>query len=768
LLISTSAAEVYFVSKHSALIGSGKLKVTVLDVATGKQVKQYSLNADPDAVSVGRHLRGSSCTGSPFLAWSERPLRGLKTNLLGTNKVSSLSFESHSGEEIEDLSMHFPCHSDALPHFLVHLRSRTKHWAEIFQIDIQNGEVSKAYSLPALGEGSAFSASNIDANVYFTRATETEILLYSSASHGVLGRWPRHRKVSSKPSHIASEVVSRGKSGFAIRVVETSTVGEWGLVRNGETVWTRPEMLADVVAAAWADDSRGDAAIQAIEEEVLSNPLTAYIHRIKRHAQDLTALPSWLQSLPQNILSSLSAADAGHDKGMTGSKMLIVATSHQDLLALDANAGGAVRWIQNELAQMNGPHAVKSLHVHGEHVTVYLSDGSMGAILNATDGSIVGLKEQLPPFERMLQVPGSSGPATFRVSPDGTPQVVEDFNVSAPVEGNSIITISDDGQAMGWTVGQSARKLWTLRPSSGFKLVNAVGRASHDPVASIGNVLGDRSVLYKYISPNLVLLSALSSNALTVYLVESVTGAVLHTSIHEGVNPYIPVASVLSENWFAYSFLASGSSDTAKGYQLIIAELYESDVSNERGVLGATTQYSSFDAGASRKPYVISQAFTLAEPISHMAVTQTSQGITTRQLLCTLPNSNAIVGIPRYILAPRRPVDRDATALEAEEGLFKYSPTLDIDPKWYLTHLREVVGIEKVMSSSSLLESTSLVFAFGHDIFGTRISPSGSFDILGNLNKVQLLLTVVALAAGVGALAPMVRKRQVDGRWKGL
>jgi hypothetical protein len=215
-------------------------------------------------------------------------------------------------------------------------------------------------------------------------------------------------------------------------------------------------------------------------------------------------------------------------------------------------------------------------------------------------------------------------------------------------------------------------------------------------------------------------------------------------------------------------FISSEWQHTAKGYQLIIAELYESDVSNERGVLGATTQYSSFDAGASRKPYVISQAFTLAEPISHMAVTQTSQGITTRQLLCTLPNSNAIVGIPRYILAPRRPVDRDATALEAEEGLFKYSPTLDIDPKWYLTHLREVVGIEKVMSSSSLLESTSLVFAFGHDIFGTRISPSGSFDILGNLNKVQLLLTVVALAAGVGALAPMVRKRQVDGRWKGL
>jgi hypothetical protein len=768
LLISTSTAEVYYVSKHSALIGSGKIKVTVLDAATGKQVKQYSLSADPDTMSIGRHFCASSCASSPFLAWSERPFRGLKTNLLGTNKVSSLSFESHNGEEIEEISMHFPRHNDAPPHFLVHLRSRTKQWAEIFQIETRTAEASRVYSLPALGEASAYSANNIDANVYFTRATETELLLYSSASHGILGRWPRHRKGFSKPLHIASEVVSRGKSGFAIRVAETSFVGEWALIRNGETVWSRPEMLTNVVAAAWTDDRHGDAAVQALEEGVLSNPLTAYVHRVKRHIQDLKLLPSWLQSLPQNILSSLTTGDTGHNKDMTGSKTLILATSEQDLVALDPNAGGALRWIQTELAGMKGPHGIKFLSVNGEHVTVYLSDGSSAAIVNATDGNVIELKENLPSFGRMLQVPGSSGPAAFRVLSDGTPQVAKDFSVSNPVDGNSIVTISDDGRAMGWTIGQPTRKLWSLRPHSGFKLVNAVGRPAHDPVASIGNVLGDRSVLYKYLSPNLVLLTALSPNALTMYLVESVTGTILHTSTYHGVDPAIPVVSVLSENWFAYSFLATETADSAKGYQIIISELYESDLSNDRGVLGATTNYSSFDAGATRKPYVVSQAFTLPEKVSHMAVTQTGQGITTRQLLCTFPNSNAIVGIPRYVIAPRRPVDRDATALEAEEGLFKYTPALDFDPKWFLTHSREVVGIKQVLSSPSLLESTSLVFAFGHDIFGTKVSASGVFDLLDkSFSKIQLLLTVAALAVGVVGLQPLVRKKQVDSRWKG-
>lgn len=749
------------------MIGAGKIKVTAIDLATGKQNKQYSLAADPEAVSAGHQFCISCSAGTPFLAWAEKPYRSLKVNILGSNKVSTISFETHGGEEIADLSMHFPCHVDALPNFLVHLRTKTRQWAEVFHVDIQHGEVSKAYSLPATQEVSAFTASSIDAYVYFTRATETEISLYSSASHGILGRWPRHRKTPGNTVHITSEVVSRGKSGFAIRVAETSSVGEWSMVRNGDSIWTRPEMLAYVTAAVWVDEDRGDASMQAFEEEIHSNPLSAYIHRMKRHAQDLSHLPGWIQRLPQSIFSGVTASETVLEKPMIGHQTLIVATSHQDLMALDANQNGAIKWRQNSLHGTSGAHAVKSLSVHNGLITVYLSDGSVGAIVNATDGDVIGQKERLTPFERLVQLPGLSGPTTFRVLADGTPQLVEDFNVSSPLEGNALVTISEEGLATGWTVGQSIRKMWTVRPSSGFRFVNAVGRSAHDPVASIGHVLGDRSVLYKYLSPNLALLTATSKDALTTYLVNSVTGAVLHTSTHEGVDAHIPVTSVMSENWFAYSFYGGDKSSSTKSYQLIVAELYESDIPNDRGLLGSTTNYSSFDAGVAMKPHVISQAFTVSEPISHMAVTQTMQGITIRQLLCSLPLSHAIIGIPRHVLNPRRLIDRDATALEAEEGLFRYSPILDLDPKLYLSHSREVMGIEKIISSPTLLESTSVVFGFGHDIFGTKVSPSMAFDVLGKgFNKLQLMMTVVALAAGVGVLAPLVRKRQVDQRWK--
>lgn len=168
-----------------------------------------------------------------------------------------------------------------------------------------------------------------------------------------------------------------------------------------------------------------------------------------------------------------------------------------------------------------------------------------------------------------------------------------------------------------------------------------------------------------------------------------------------------------------------------------------------------------------------------------MAVTRTRQGITSRQLLVVLPDSNAIVGIPYGALDPRRPANRDPTKDEQAEGLSRYSPVIEFDPKWYLTHQREVVGVQNVITSPALIESTSLVFAYGLDIFGTRLSPSFSFDILGkDFNKFQMLATVAALAVATFVVAPLVRlspcnfctlanqsqvtRKQVNARWQFL
>ena len=90
----------------------------------------------------------------------------------------------------------------------------------------------------------------------------------------------------------------------------------------------------------------------------------------------------------------------------------------------------------------------------------------------------------------------------------------------------------------------------------------------------------------------------------------------------------------------------------------------------------------------------------------------------------------------------------------------RYNPVIEFDPKWHLNHAREVIGIKDVITSPALLESTSLVFAYGLDVFGTRLSPSFNFDMLGkDFNKFQMLATVAALAVVTFVVTPLVSLR---------
>jgi len=163
----------------------------------------------------------------------------------------------------------------------------------------------------------------------------------------------------------------------------------------------------------------------------------------------------------------------------------------------------------------------------------------------------------------------------------------------------------------------------------------------------------------------------------------------------------------------------------------------------------------------------LTKTYQIPEAISKLAVSQTRQGITSRQLLAILTDSNSIVGIPYPVLDPRRPVGRDPTKDEQAEGLIRYAPTIEFDPKWVLNHKRELLRISRVVSSPALVESTSLIFAYGLDIFGTRITPSFSFDILGkDFNKFQMLATVAALAVATFVVGPLVTRKQVNTRWQ--
>ena len=766
--LAASDKSVFVIEKSHGLIAGNKAKVAVVDIGTGKESTHYTIAVDSDPLTGGQSAT-STCSGFPFLMSAEKPFKNIKFNLLGSSKTSTLQLDDKD-DEVQAVTVHYACGPTAPPHFLIHARGKSRQWAEVFHINPKSGEVSKAYTLPATQEESTFAVQNVGRDSYVVRTTDSEITLYSTASHGQLGRWPRKgTRIPSLASqhavaHAAAEVVS-GKAGFAVRVAEIAPEGEFSLIRNGETQWSRPEMLAYATIASWVEEGSQGTLIEELEVEASVSPVTAYVHRLRRHLHDLAGLPQYLQTFFTNLLASgENAVDT--KQRLIGDKLVIVGTSRKDLVAVDASHGGKVVW-QSSLANVVSEDAVfRALYPTNGRTMIYLSDGSLAAINTAT-GSVIEYLPGAIPASKVLQIPAEPAPAVVKIDSDGKPHLAGDFAPSKATEGNVIVTLSENGNAFGWTIGQNAERVWTLQPRFGSKFTDAISRGSADPVASIGKVLGNRSVLYKYISPNLALLTASSAKSVAVYLIDAVTGAILHTSSHDGVLAGTSIPAAMSENWIAYAVTSQDPETSALTTQLLISELYESSAANDRGTLAARTNYSSFLADAGAKPYVRSQAFTLSEPISTLAVTQTIQGITTRQLLAALPNSNAIVAIPREVLNARRPVDRDPTNDEREEGLFRYSPVLELEPKNYLTHIREVVGIRKLSTSPSLLESTSLVFAFGHDVFGSQVVPSGSFDVLGKgFNRIQLLLTIAALFVGVAVIRPIVRKKMVDGRWK--
>ena len=191
----------------------------------GHEKKQYTLSGDGD-LSLDNTKLGLVSGGSvPFVYLAEKPFKTVKINPLGTTKFTTLNVENNSGEEIVDVVIHGASNANAPADFLVHYRTANKGWAEVYHIDAKSMAIEKAYSLPVLQGPDAFSASAIDANTYFSRITSSDLFLYSSASHGVLGRWARSGVADGSPEHAAAEVVSRGTGSYAVRVAHTGLSG---------------------------------------------------------------------------------------------------------------------------------------------------------------------------------------------------------------------------------------------------------------------------------------------------------------------------------------------------------------------------------------------------------------------------------------------------------------------------------------------------------------------------------------------------------------
>ena len=732
--VSVSTTQVFGILLHKTMLGYLKLKVISLDPVTGRKTDEYVLSSENELATADTIISVGANSASPIIAWTDSAYSVLKVNVIGTKGISTFNIEKYNDHAVERVRVHAPYHINSLSHFLVHYETATSHWADVFHVDPKQGKVEKAYSLAKMTGKGAFSTSTSEANVYFTRVTRDQITTISSASHGVLGKWIVNSfgvaagvGEQVEPIRAVSEVSVKGDTVSAVRSAVLLSTGDWVLLRDGNPLWTRPEMLAGTISAAFTAPAEVEALVQELEAEAHSNPVAAYIHRVTRHIEDLKKLPAIVVALPQRVVRGFfgTSADGGIASDSFGFHQIIAcATRNGRLVALDAGNPDNVLWNQQVADLKPGQSWQPTVSSPKGGVVELSSKASAGVQYNASSG------EQLMSILPIDEVAESAAKPVKYMMREGGLEATLDTSTA-----------------------------WHFMPMAGERIISLIPRPVNDPVASIGKVLGDRRVLYKYLDPNSALLVTANdvARSATFYVLNTVSGAILYSNVHSGVDLSAPISSIASENWFAYALTAEASEDSPKGHQLVIGELFESLVPNDRGPLSSAANYSSIQTDT--EPFTLTQTYQIPESISKMAVTRTRQGITSRQLLAVLSDSDAIVGIPYGILDPRRPVNRDPTKDEQAEGLMKYSSVIEFDPKWNLNHQREVIGIKDVVTSPALIESTSLVFAYGLDIFGTRLSPSFSFDILGtDFNKFQMLATVAALAVATFVVAPLVSR----------
>ena len=192
-------------------------------------------------------------------------------------------------------------------------------------------------------------------------------------------------------------------------------------------------------------------------------------------------------------------------------------------------------------------------------------------------------------------------------------------------------------------------EVWRL--SLEDEAIIAIGSKLHnDHIHSHGKVLGDRSVLYKYLNPNLIGVVTTGQDSqkvsfVNVYLIDTVTGSIINSFNHKRCKG--PVHIVHSENWFFYSYynLKYRRSEVAS------VELFEG------GNQFNSTHFSSMD---DIKPITYTKSYIVQRSFDSMQVTVTEKGITTKDVIVAC-QYGVIIEIPWILIDPRRPIKMTET-----------------------------------------------------------------------------------------------------------
>lgn len=323
-------------------------------------------------------------------------------------------------------------------------------------------------------------------------------------------------------------------------------------------------------------------------------------------------------------------------------------------------------------------------------------------------------------------------------------------------------------------------------------------------VASPCEILGDDSLLLKYLNPHLaVVISMTPSDAVVdeeflfspvsstsqkrkpagvtkskletplrsldtpnifISLVDTISGRIIYRASHSNAMSNPLPTLLISENWIFYSF----SNGKTRKAELGVLTLYEGMI-DKKSLTAFTspeqlTTFSSLDIRET-KPVILAKTFTIPMAVTTLGVTSTRSGVSVRKLLLAGIDGK-IHSIDRKMLEPRRPLG-PLKEIEKKEGLLQYHELIQTIPYQTISYNQTVHSVRSIISAPTDLESQSLVLAIGGaDIFFARTSPSRGFDLLpDNFNKILLSLVVLALVGIMLVMQKLVSTKVRKQGW---
>ncbi|KAI8921424.1 hypothetical protein DFJ77DRAFT_163083 [Powellomyces hirtus] len=634
----------------------------------------------------------------------------------------------------------------------------------------------------------------------------------------------------------------------SFRIFAVTADGSIKLLNAGEVLWTREESLTEALAAEYVDlpersllSQDHDELDEQPQESASISPIERFLRRARTHVVKAAAYPQQLTKSIKSLITPPESTRVRNDlyADFFGVRKLVVfASKTGKVVALDTESGQSVWERYFDGIQFRQIETVRSALVKYPPVIVLVGQNRQAQTVLLRINALTGEdfnddgsspREVFPAIRKVIKLPVEDAAGRTQlisligdnlkvhISPSSA-AASDAFERFAPQYHVYLTEGVGSSQIDGYTTEKGTNNKYELKPSwklefpEGEKLA-ALGSPSPagSAVASLGRVLGDRSVLYKYLNPNMLALATVKTtgsfptdsdftSAVYTYLIDTVTGTVHYRSEHNGggnIAPTVPsVFVVQKDNWAVLSYWNHGpeaalpqveppapeeevvtkktvrkrkkkvstedNSATipdAKGIEIVALEFFESSTPDQRV---ESDTFSSFQA---KRPHVIAQSYSFPKRISAIGTTTTGAGITTKEVLLGLEDGH-LYGISKRLLDPRRPVGAP-TKDEKEEMLFPYRPTLDFNPKEVASYNLHVPKISHILSAATKMESTSLTIAWGLDVFCGRRNPSKTFDVLSeSFNYLALLATIAACLLGIGFSKRLAERKKIKDLWR--